>query len=142
VEGSKVLKIPKGIQSGTKLIMKDMGVPILNYPNRRGDQVVHINLDTPQKLSREEKELFEKLAEIRGERLDLDKEQREEVKKAKEAKESGAHKKTESESSSEKSDSEASKNNGSGTSKKEKKKEEKNDTFLDKIVDAFRPKEE
>lgn len=142
VEGSKVLKIPKGIQSGTKLIMKDMGVPILNYPNRRGDQVVHINLDTPQKLSREEKELLEKLAEIRGERLDLDKEQKEEVKKAKEAKESGAHKKAESESSSEKSAPEASKKNGSGTSKKEKKKEEKNDTFLDKIVDAFRPKEE
>src|SRR5262249_7008860 len=43
VDGSKILKIPAGAQTGTQIVMRDQGVPYLNVPNRRGDQVVHIN---------------------------------------------------------------------------------------------------
>ncbi|MEZ4491149.1 MAG: molecular chaperone DnaJ [Cyanobacteriota/Melainabacteria group bacterium] len=136
VEGSKVLKIPQGIQGGTKLIMKDMGVPILNYPNRRGDQVVHVNVETPKKLSKEEKELFQKLASIRGESLEV--EAREEKSPAEKEKAS------ESEKESEKGSKKESKKNKNGNADKETKEEKNhekhNDSFLDKIVDAFRPK--
>ena len=132
VEGSKVLKIPQGIQGGTKLIMKDMGVPILNYPNRRGDQVVHVNVETPKKLSKEEKELFQKLASIRGESLEV--EAREEKSPAEKEKSSESEKETKKESKKNKN------GNADKETKEEKHHEKHNDSFLDKIVDAFRPK--
>ncbi|HMP53796.1 MAG TPA: hypothetical protein PKD05_19765, partial [Candidatus Melainabacteria bacterium] len=119
-----VLKTPQGIQGGTKLIMKDMGVPILNYPNRRGDQVVHVNVETPKKLSKEEKELFQKLASIRGEKLEV--ETREEKPTTEKEKSSESENNTKKETKNE--------------TKEEKHHDKHNDSFLDKIVDAFRPK--
>jgi molecular chaperone DnaJ len=69
VEGAKILKIPAGTQTGTSLVMREQGVPVLSNPTRRGDQVVHLIVDTPAKLSSEEKKIFERLAELRGEQL-------------------------------------------------------------------------
>ncbi|HEY9715538.1 MAG TPA: molecular chaperone DnaJ, partial [Chroococcales cyanobacterium] len=51
VDGSKLLHVPSGCQSGTVLVMKDLGVPRFNHPTRRGDQVVHLIVETPSKLS-------------------------------------------------------------------------------------------
>lgn len=50
------LKIPAGTQTGTQFRLRGHGVP------GRGDQFVTINLKTPTKLSRDEKNLWEKLA--------------------------------------------------------------------------------
>lgn len=69
VEGAKILKIAAGSQSGSTSVMKGLGVPRFNHPSRRGDQVVHLVVETPTKLSSEEKKLFEKLAEVRAEKL-------------------------------------------------------------------------
>ena len=69
VDGIKELKIHVGIQSGTVLTLKNVGVPYLNTPSRRGDQFVKINVVTPMNLSEEEKRLFERLAEINNEKL-------------------------------------------------------------------------
>jgi molecular chaperone DnaJ len=69
VNGKKVLKIPAGIQSGTVLTMREQGVPYLSNPNKKGDQQVHIAVETPTKLSDEEKSLLKKLADLRGESL-------------------------------------------------------------------------
>jgi molecular chaperone DnaJ len=69
VDGPRVLKIPSGIQSGTALTMKDQGVPHLANPTKRGDQVVHLIVETPSKLNDEEKSLLRQLAEVRGEKL-------------------------------------------------------------------------
>lgn len=69
VGGPKVLKIPAGIQSGTVITMRELGVPHLGNPQKRGDQYVHISVETPTKLSEEEKQLLRKLAELRGESL-------------------------------------------------------------------------
>lgn len=69
VEGVKPLKIPAATQTGTTLVMKEQGVPYLNSPGRRGDQIVHLVVETPSRLSSEEKKLLERLAELRHEKL-------------------------------------------------------------------------
>jgi len=69
VEGAKILKIPAGTQTGTSLVMREQGVPVLSNPTRRGDQVVHLIIETPAKLSSEERKILERLAELRGEQL-------------------------------------------------------------------------
>lgn len=69
VSGTKVLKIPAGTQSGTVMVMRELGIPHLGNPQRRGDQNVHLQVETPTKLSDEEKQLLRKLAELRGETL-------------------------------------------------------------------------
>lgn len=63
-EGEKTLTIPSGIQSGTVLTIPGLGVPKLNNPARRGDELVQITVETPAKLSAEEKRIFEQLAEL------------------------------------------------------------------------------
>lgn len=129
VEGSKLLKIPSGIQSGTQLLMKDLGVPPLQGQGRRGDQIVHVAVNTPTKLSGEEKELFKKLAELNGETLSVEHEAKEEAKKLKK----DAERTTSADDS---------KNKGKANGKKKDAAPEdgKEDSLLDKIVDAFRPK--
>lgn len=57
------LKIPPGTQSGTIFRLKGEGIPHLGGKNR-GDQLVEINVITPKKLSRKQRELFEELAKI------------------------------------------------------------------------------
>ncbi len=76
VEGAKTLKIPAGTQTGTVLVMKELGVPNLNSPTVRGDQLVHVIVETPTKLSAVERRLLEQLADLRGDKLDLGKEEK------------------------------------------------------------------
>ncbi len=63
LEGKASLKIPPGIQSGKVLRMRGKGLPSLES-SRRGDQLVKIQVVTPEKISSEEKELFRKLREF------------------------------------------------------------------------------
>lgn len=60
LEGEASLKIPAGIQSGKVLRMRKKGLPALES-SRRGDQLVQIQVVTPQKLSDEEVKLFKEL---------------------------------------------------------------------------------
>lgn len=61
LDGAVSIKIPAGIKSGEVLRIKGKGVP---HDNIRGDFLVRITIDTPQKLSRNAKRLIE---ELRGE---------------------------------------------------------------------------
>ncbi|MFA6457846.1 MAG: molecular chaperone DnaJ [Patescibacteria group bacterium] len=61
VHGNVKLKIPAGTQSHTNFKIKNYGAPKLNS-SERGDHLVKILVEIPKKLSRKEKELFEKLA--------------------------------------------------------------------------------
>ena len=79
VDGPRQLKISSGVQSGTTQVMREMGVPRFSNPSRRGDQIVHLVVETPTKLSAEEKKLLEKLAELRSEKLHLTPEQLAEI---------------------------------------------------------------
>jgi molecular chaperone DnaJ len=60
IGGKLRIKLDEGIQSGKILRLKGKGIPNLNsYGN--GDLLVHINVWTPKKLDREQKEFFEKM---------------------------------------------------------------------------------
>ena len=65
VHGNVKLKIPAGTQSHTNFKIKNYGAPKLNS-SERGDHLVKILVEIPKKLSRKEKELFEKLATEAG----------------------------------------------------------------------------
>jgi molecular chaperone DnaJ len=60
IDGKAKIKIDPGTQGGRILRLKSKGVPEVNSYHR-GDQLVHINIWTPKALSREERELLEKL---------------------------------------------------------------------------------
>ncbi|MEC4053612.1 molecular chaperone DnaJ [Myroides odoratimimus] len=62
VTGRVRIKLEEGIQSGKILRLKGKGLPSLNsYGN--GDLLVHINVWTPKKLNKEQKEFFEQMLE-------------------------------------------------------------------------------
>lgn len=60
VEGPVTMKIPAGTQPGEIFRIRGKGVPHLGHAGR-GDHLVTIKLIVPKKLSREERELLEKL---------------------------------------------------------------------------------
>ena len=59
--GDVELSIPAGTQPGQRLRVKGYGIKDLRTKNV-GDQYVEVQIDIPKKLTREEKELYEKLA--------------------------------------------------------------------------------
>ncbi|WP_224984161.1 DnaJ C-terminal domain-containing protein [Geomonas agri] len=61
MEGTKRLKIPAGIQSGTKVRLKGLGFPVLGAQTR-GDMYVRIAVHVPEKLTTRQRELVEQLA--------------------------------------------------------------------------------
>jgi molecular chaperone DnaJ len=65
LDGDEKLKIPAGTQPGKVFHMRGKGVPYLRRKDR-GDQLVIVNVAVPTKLSKEQRELFEKLAESLG----------------------------------------------------------------------------
>ncbi|MBI5841543.1 MAG: molecular chaperone DnaJ [Chloroflexi bacterium] len=65
LDGDEKLKIPAGTQPGKVFHIRGKGVPHLRR-NGRGDQLVLINVEIPAKLTKEQKDLFEKLAESLG----------------------------------------------------------------------------
>ncbi|MFA6485347.1 MAG: molecular chaperone DnaJ [Parcubacteria group bacterium] len=60
VDGQLILKIPAGTQSGEIFRIKEKGVPEVRGRGR-GNQMVKIIVTIPRKLTREQKELIEKL---------------------------------------------------------------------------------
>jgi len=62
LDGDTGLKIPAGTESGTIFRLHGQGFPNLNGGGR-GDLFVEIRVETPKKLTREQKQLVEQLAE-------------------------------------------------------------------------------
>ncbi|MBI1836828.1 MAG: molecular chaperone DnaJ [Flavobacteriia bacterium] len=60
IGGKAKIKIEPGTQSGKMLRLKGKGLPILQR-HGHGDLLVHINVWTPRKVSKEEREILEKL---------------------------------------------------------------------------------
>ena len=60
IEGEIKLKIPEGVQSGQEFRLKGKGVPHVNG-HGRGDHLVRIIVETPARLNRRQKQLFEQL---------------------------------------------------------------------------------
>jgi len=60
IDGRAKIKIPAGTQSGKIFRLKGKGFPDVNGYSR-GDQLVHVNVWTPQHVTSEEKEMLDKL---------------------------------------------------------------------------------
>jgi molecular chaperone DnaJ len=69
VDGPEELLIPAGTQPGTVLTLESKGVPKLGNPVSRGDHLITIDVEIPTRISVEERELLEKLAKLRGDRI-------------------------------------------------------------------------
>ncbi|KAI3810297.1 hypothetical protein L1987_19909 [Smallanthus sonchifolius] len=65
VDGTVDLKIPSGTQPGTTLVMAKKGVPLLNKSNKRGDQLVRVQVEIPKRVSSQEKKLIEELSNLK-----------------------------------------------------------------------------
>lgn len=60
IDGKAKIKIPAGTQSGKIFRLKGKGFPSVNS-YEKGDELIHINVWTPQHLTAEEKHMMEKL---------------------------------------------------------------------------------
>lgn len=65
-DGKQTINVPAGTQPNTVITLKDLGVGWLNR-ERRGDLLVHMQVETPTSLSEEETQLVKQLAALRGE---------------------------------------------------------------------------
>lgn len=70
VDGPVEMKIPAGTQSGKIFRLRAKGVPELNS-RHRGDHLVTVYVVTPTKLSKKEREILQRLAEEKGELVDV-----------------------------------------------------------------------
>lgn len=66
LEGEEKIRVPEGTQTGSVFRLKGRGAVSLNGRGK-GDQLVTVTVVTPTKLSREQRELFKKLAELSSE---------------------------------------------------------------------------
>lgn len=66
IDGRVTLKIPAGTQSGQNIRIAGKGVP---YGRNRGDHVVRVKVEIPQKISKKQRELLEKFAEEGGKKF-------------------------------------------------------------------------
>jgi molecular chaperone DnaJ len=74
LDGKLKLKIPAGTPSGKVFRLKGKGIPVLgSSPQRRGDQHVRVLVHVPKKISDEEREILEKLAQLQGTVVDDEK---------------------------------------------------------------------
>jgi len=66
LDGPVKLKIPAGTQSGKVFRLRGHGFPPLNGAGR-GDQHVRVLVETPTRLSKEQRDLLERFAALSGE---------------------------------------------------------------------------
>lgn len=69
VDGDEEIQVPAGTQSGKVIRMRGKGVPRLRRDGTtsgRGDQLLILTVETPTKLTKEQRELFEQLGKTLG----------------------------------------------------------------------------
>ena len=61
LEGNVSYTIPEGTQTGKEFTIRDKGIPEIGNSRRRGSLRFTVVVETPTKLTREQKELLRKL---------------------------------------------------------------------------------
>ena len=61
LDGKMSYTIPEGTQTGTTFTLREKGIPAVNNPRRRGDERFTVVVETPTKLTKEQKELLRQL---------------------------------------------------------------------------------
>lgn len=69
LEQPSSIKIPTGSQHGDRILIPSAGIPKLRGVGR-GDLFVELQIEVPKKLSKEQKELLQKFAEISGDKVE------------------------------------------------------------------------
>ncbi|HVL33280.1 MAG TPA: DnaJ C-terminal domain-containing protein, partial [Actinomycetota bacterium] len=69
LDGEVTIRLPAGTQHGSVIRVRGYGVPRLDGRGT-GDLLVHVGVEIPKQLKSEERELIERLAEVRGETVD------------------------------------------------------------------------
>ncbi len=64
LEGTAILKIPKGTKAGTILRLNSLGLPNFEDPTKRGALLVRVQIAVPDKLSPKEEEILLELDKI------------------------------------------------------------------------------
>ena len=62
IDGDEEISIPEGIQNGETIVLKGRGVPHLRSKHH-GDQIIVVHVETPRNLSKDQKELLQRLEE-------------------------------------------------------------------------------
>ena len=68
IEGSKPLKVPRGVKEGSIVKLETMGLPSLRS-SRRGDHVFEVLVEYPKKLAKKEEELLREIAQLKSENV-------------------------------------------------------------------------
>ena len=63
LNGTKKIQIPKGTQPGDIFTLKGEGIPHLSRRGR-GSQIIHVNVQIPRKLNKEQEKLLQEFAEL------------------------------------------------------------------------------
>lgn len=61
LDGKREFDLPEGTQTGREFTVSGVGIPYVNNPKRRGNLRFTVVVETPTKLTREQRELLEKL---------------------------------------------------------------------------------
>jgi molecular chaperone DnaJ len=67
IDGKADLKVPAGTQPNSVLKMREKGMPHLTS-RAKGDQYVHIEIETPTNMTREQADHLREFAQMRGEK--------------------------------------------------------------------------
>ena len=68
LDGPISVDVKAGTQNGATISIRGKGMTRLRT-SQRGDLIVHVEIFTPQKLSRKEEQLLKEFAEMRGEKV-------------------------------------------------------------------------
>ena len=63
LDGKETFEIPEGTQTGKMFTLMGKGIPVVNNPKRRGDHRFTVVVETPTKLTKEQKDLLRQLDE-------------------------------------------------------------------------------
>ena len=63
LDGKETYDIPEGTQTGRQFVLGGKGIPQVGNPKRRGNHYFSVVVETPTKLTKEQKELLRKLDE-------------------------------------------------------------------------------
>jgi len=63
LSGVVEMKIPKGTQVDSKLMLRGKGIPHLNSASRKGNHIVHLQIEIPKKVSKRQEELLREFDE-------------------------------------------------------------------------------
>jgi molecular chaperone DnaJ len=66
LDGMQNVNVKPGTQSGQTVIIRNFGMPRLRGSGR-GDLIIHLEVQTPTDLTKEQEDLLNQLAKVRGE---------------------------------------------------------------------------